>query len=87
MNLIPPIALTDAMLHSCTIAEPSATDTAIAHYHGEYSAVHNYGVDEVVLVAASHLLYISLVTPEERGTMPIGCNTVQPKDGYLLMVR
>lgn len=60
MNLIPPLDITDAMIHSCTIAEPSATDTGISGYLGEWAVGTTYSVNAVVLVAASHLLYISL---------------------------
>jgi hypothetical protein len=60
MEMIPPITVVDAALHSCTIAEPSATDTGLSGYQGAYAAGTTYSINAIVLVAATHLLYISL---------------------------
>jgi len=60
MNMIPPIAVVDATLHSCSIAEPSATDTGLPSYQGAYSSGTTYSINAIVLVAATHKLYISL---------------------------
>jgi hypothetical protein len=60
MILIPPTTITTAMLHDCSIAEPSAVDTANPSYQGAWAAGTNYSVNAIVLVAATHRLYNSL---------------------------
>jgi hypothetical protein len=68
MEMIPPTTITDAMLHSCSIAEPSATDTGLSGYQGAYAAGTSYSINAIVLVAATHLLYISLVNTNQGNT-------------------
>jgi hypothetical protein len=60
MEMIPPTTIIDATLHSCSIVEPSATDTGLSGYLGEWVDHTTYSINSIVLVAASHKLYISL---------------------------
>jgi hypothetical protein len=53
MRVIPPLAVTPAILTSSTCAEPSAGETA-------YNAGTSYALDAVVVVAADHRTYQSL---------------------------
>jgi hypothetical protein len=77
MEMIPPTTITDAMLHSCSIAEPSATDTGVVDYQGEWASGTNYSINAIVLVVAQHRLYISLVNGNQ-GFAPGGVGN----DGY-----
>lgn len=74
MIIIPPLTITDAMLHSSTITEPSTAEAADEDYGGLYNAGTPYTNQQWVIVASSHLRYLSLqngnvgVTPGGAGS-------------------
>lgn len=60
MNIIPPITITDAMLHSSTVTEPSTSESANPNYAGAWDSGQLYSVNQIVLVVSEHRLYQSL---------------------------
>lgn len=59
MNIIPPITITDAMLHYSNITEPSSAESALAGYAGAWNSGTTYGLNAIVYTT-THKLYKSL---------------------------
>jgi len=59
MNIIPPITITDAMLHYSNITEPSPAESAMAGYAGAWNSGTTYALNAIVYTS-THKLYKSL---------------------------
>ncbi len=78
MELMESIAITDSMVTANNITEPSARETALANWQGEYLSATSYAVDALVMVTttangasvANHGIYKSL-TASNSGNDPI----------------
>jgi len=61
LTVLVPVTITDAMLISCTVAEPAAGDPAA------WNAATNYAVGDLVLRTTTHRIYKALVAGTNAG--------------------